>query len=549
MYIIVSSRNDKLLEIEEVLFSVEDFVCKISYGIDNLQIHNDNYGWCGIFGTTQNENSASELLYKYKRDQSISRENLKDRYLSVLIDKEKRQLIVTRDKIGKQHAFYASTANGFIVSTAIDPVISFLGKSGLQLRRESIELYLAFQYIPSPFTVFENILQIPISSQVKYSEGKVVVTKYQEHSRDIGEFSLLPGSTKNDLKTLLLDSFRNQGIYDYKNVGAFLSGGVDTSSNVSIMVEELKIKPKVFTAVFEDATYSEVEYARDVAHKFGLDHYVISIGPESAKYINEMIGQFDNPIGDRATLPQFILSKKAKEIGVDCMVSGEGGDEVLGYPRNLPEYIVPKDNLSSCELAKLYLSYSQLNSKEIVNSLLGIVEENAYVEEYLAEMYEELNSQYSFEKIYYGQWQTWLIENVLMKDHQIFKYFSIDYIAPFIDANIMSHMMSQSPYIKPSLLSNKSYLKTSLRAILPERVITKKKQKFDVPIGAWFKDSLADYLFDMLFVERSYLLEQLNTKVIKKMYKEHLSGESDFNRQLWALLVLDLWYKAKLSQI
>ncbi len=501
----------------------------------------------GAYNGTSSDNLASVYLEKYvgKPEEFLLISN--GNFLVIEYDRHTRSLTALRDLIGLKHAYYSVTSEGICLSSSIIPVLKFRGKGNNDISAESLDLYLTFQYLPQPYTLFENIFQLPLNKRLSYKDNEIkfINNKYsyiEMLNRHKKEYT-------TDLQDILSESFKRQ-IGDTKTkIGAFLSGGMDTSSNIAILASDLGIRPTVFTAAFKEIDYDETPYARIMAEKYQLEHNILTITSDAMKELPTISALFDNPIADRAIIPEYIICQKAKEMGITHMVTGEGGDEVLGYPRNLPEDIHFEKRLFKNEaLAEFYYSLSGLIQKDLRRKLL-IKFNNSNYHDYLCELYQEMDSFHPFEKIYYGQWQTWMIDNVLIKDTQLFQNLSLQFISPYMDLDLMKHCMSLTVVQKMEFLRNKNYLKNGLKKILPHEIIHKSKHKFHVPISEWLRYELYEQAHDTLLDTGGAIDKFIDKKIIIRMLEDHKRGKIDYNRPLWGLLFLENWYKMKKDYI
>ena len=504
--------------------------------------------WVMILGTISYSNlhinNPKDVAIVYASEYITSPDsflNLCDgNFLVAAYDKQKRKLTMLRDALGLKHVYYSSTSDGFCISTSLRLLLQIKKSKKVEISLEALNHYLTFQYIPQPYTMFIDIHQVPLQSTVTYENGNCVVKSFNITINQFLDNHI--SSTNSSLKTLLINSFNRQLTSQQTKVGAFLSGGMDTSGNVAILAEFLGIKPITFTAAFHEAEYDETPYAKIMAKHYTLEHHVVIVTSKIIEHVSTISGLYDNPIADRAILPEYIICKMAQEMGINYMVSGEGGDEILGYPRNLPENVMFSKELYANDklLAEYYYSYSALIQKDHRNKLLQTSVNNH--EDYLANFYKTLGKIHPFEKIYYGQWQTWLIDNVLMKDTQLFKNSSLKFVSPYIDVELMKHIATLDVDEKMIKLCNKNYLKEELHDILPDKIIHKKKHKFKVPISEWIRENSYSLFHEKLLANNSLVNGYMDQKLVLSMLEDHKKGKHDYNRPLWALYFLENWY-------
>lgn len=517
-----------------------------------------NY-FCLVYGDIYNpimnkHNNTAEMIFTlFVNNKTNIFSKLDGRYLIVLYDKLQKKIYAVRDPIGFQHVFYFNK-NSFFLSTSQQDLLNFLGKHEVEIDKKALDLYLTFQYLPFPYTMFTNVLQLPPSSILIKQKLKTTILKY-EYSNDDNNLFNVETNYSGRIKEILTQSFKKQ-INNNKNIGGFLSGGMDTSSNIALLSEYLNIKPTVFTASFDEKEYDETKYAKKITSKFNLKHHFIKISKDMIFDLYKIVKLYDNPIGDRAILPEYFICKHASSLGINKMVSGEGGDEILGYPRNLKEspsiLNIIKNTSDNFELAKLYIDLTAVFSRQERSHLLGYLENQLISEKLLSGLYDTFNTINPFERILYGQWNTWLIDNVLIKDNQIFQKYNMSYITPYIDNDLMT-LLKKIPLRNKTIgLKDKYYLKTMMKGMLPKSILKRKKHKFHVPINEWFKGGIYTLLYETLTAKNSYVNNHMDNKIILKLLIDHKKNVVDNNRKLWILLFFELWqnnYKQTINNI
>lgn len=515
-----------------------------------LTIWKEKEAICFLYGTIFSEGMTGKRIIRTYRKNGISAlSNISGRFLIIIYNKQTHTLICFRDSIGLQHGYYSKIGSSYIISTSLPLLLKttrILGMS-MDVDPRGIGYYICFQYLPSPFTLFKNKYQIPPKTFLEFtfsSERRIVYDPIFEGSNGFTTKTL--EENVEDIKELLVSSINKQLAFATKRVGVLLSGGMDTSTAVSLLVEECGIKPIAFTAAFSEKGYDESEDARVVAQKFGLHHEVVMITPEMIEFIPTIVKAYDSPLGDKSVLAEFFIFRILKDFRISHLVTGEGGDEIFGYPRSRDGNEM-YSNLSvvNNQLAKFYLeitSVSPHKERKMLLNNLGI--ESMLGENYLEGLYSKWVQLSAFEKLYVGQWNTWLIEDVNMKDSQLAKYLNVNVILPFVDINIMKYMVNLSLSKKLEGLSGKRFLKMMMKETLPYSILKKPKHKFWLPFDEWLRREKYDYLRENLLQERSLVDNYFDKKIIKRIIHTHKNRRQDNSRLLWALLFLNVWYKA-----
>lgn len=532
-------KNNKIIYDDEVIYAeITDKERSVS------QFYETTHGWTLIIGNISYRNKNDSNTAKMYGDKYVDSpkkflEYCEGNFVVIYYDKKKRGLTVFRDALGLKHVYYSISADIFSLSTSLRQLIQAENNLRSNINIQSLNDYLTFQYIPQPNTMFENVYQLPLRGYIIYQDKNLKKLLFEQSITSF--FNDHSANGKHNLRVLLKASLERQLPNKSAKIGAFLSGGMDTSSNIAMLASLLNIKPTVFTAAFKEVEYDETPYAKIMADKYNLEHHIITVTSKVIEETNTISSLYDNPVADRAILPEYLICNLAKEIGIEYMVTGEGGDEVLGYPRNLPEDITfPQEVFTdNRKLANLYYSFSGLLPKELRKSLL----KNKFTDNnYLKILYDRSGKNHPFEKIYYGQWQTWLIDNVLMKDTQLFNNSNLKFISPYMDIPLMKHVMKLPVEKKMIFLRNKNYLKETLKDILPSEIIYKQKHKFHVPITEWMRGEYYPLFYDTLTKSDGLVDTYLDKRLIIKMLQDHKKGVNDYNRPLWALFFLENWY-------
>lgn len=520
---------------------------------DPYDFHETPAGWCLLLGQPLRYGLAQPatpvtarecLRQAYKSlDRFIG--GTEGRYLAVLCDTATRTVRVFADPAGLQHAYYTTTPYGFCLATSITEVLRFRG--AMSISPAALDLFLTFQYVPNSHTMFDGVSQVPLRAAVTYDRSQTTTAPYSLAEAGSGVSFSQQALAPAQIRDILLDSLRKQLPPDSAAVGAFLSGGIDSSTNVVLAANDLGVKPVVFTAGFRDADFDETPYAAIMADQYGLEHHIAVVDADSLRHLPAISALFDNPVADRAALPEFVLCQAASDAGITHMLSGEGGDEVLGYPRNLPDQLpVDLATISNHQAAQYYYGVSALMDESSRRALLPGIKAG---DDYLSSLYTRLPGGAPFEKIYYGQWQTWLIENVLMKDLQLLAGAGMSFASPYISRTLMDYMSTLPLAVKLEGLHHKRFVRQALGDRLPAEIHRKPKHKFGVPAAAWFRTDAYGMLHDTVLATSGFCAQHLDAAVVRKLLTEHKSGHHDHNRALWALLFLEFWYSAKEQQV
>lgn len=518
----------------------------------DIYLHNGNL--CLILGHVSGKRTAERVYEEYRCRGTSAITALDGHFVVVIYEGASRKVSVVRDKVGLRHAYYWTHGEDFILSTELPWLMDTISADGeasqAGIDSESLALYICFQYLPTPHTMFEGIWQLPHASTLAArQDGKLSLQRHPtlpeaESGADRQEPNLAPEEHSQRIESLLGESLAEQ-LNGAGHIGAMLSGGYDSTTNAVVMVEHLGIRPITFTATFQEPGFDESPFAKVVAEHYGLRNVAFEIRPNIAEVLADIVTSFESPNADQAAFSEYFLCQAAREHGCQSLVTGEGGDEVLGYPRTdgkgLDFYNLPED---LGELARLYFEQTFLAPQDVrseICSRLGVDMNLPY--QYLKGVYGKFSDRTPFEQIYFGQWQTWLIDGVYMKDSRVAKHFRLDPIFPFMDARLMGYAAGLTSSQKLSGLDEKRFLRGILETQVPREILDRKKHKFWLPFSDWFRGEAREYLRESLLCSEGLVSEYFGDDLLRRLIDEHETGVADRSRLLWAFLFLEIWLK------
>jgi len=519
------------------------------------------------------------LIYLYKKFKEKMLEKLRGMFAFAIWDDKEKELFLARDRIGIKPLYYTFVNGTFIFASEIKAILEY-PEVKRQVNEEAFYHYLSFLTTPPPLTLFEGIYKLPAGHFLKLDRnGRFSVKQYWNVFEKITPFkSRDEGFYTEKILSLLDESVRLRMIADVP-VGVFLSGGIDSSTNVALFSKHTD-KVKTFSIGFKNAPkFNEFKYARMVAQKFKTQHYETIINEDDLiEFLDTLVYHQDEPIADPVCVPVYFLSKLAKENGVTVCQVGEGSDELFcGYPvwgillklQHLSRYwrIVPsfirKFGLKTLEIAgKGKSMYYELLRRGHTNESIfwGGAEaytpqqKNLFLSDGLKKKIGRMNSYEVVEKYYkeflerspikdYLTFMTYLDlsfrlpELLLMRVDKMSMIVSLECRVPFLDHKFVEFAMSIPEEIKIKKGILKYILKKAVKGVIPDEVIYRKKQGFGVPVRNWFHKKLGKVMKNKLvkFAEKS---ELFNPVLIKKMVNTTERGDS-----LWFLFNFILWHE------
>ncbi|UCC38244.1 MAG: asparagine synthase (glutamine-hydrolyzing) [Candidatus Aminicenantes bacterium] len=511
-------------------------------------------------------------------------QELRGMFAFALWDRREEKLILVRDRIGIKPLYYTLHEDGTLIFASELKAILVHPKVKRALEPRALDLFLTLEYIPSPLSIFKNIHKLPAGCILIYKRGKTQIKKYwdikqeSKTSEKISKATLV--SITDKLYSLLKESVQLRLISDVP-LGAFLSGGIDSSSIVGLM-SELRISPlRTFSIGFEETSYNELNHARRIAQKFNTLHEELILQPQVLDSTEKLIRHLDEPLGDFSIFPTYLISKMARS-HVKVILSGDGGDELFGgyehyqaqklsefplpsiFQKNLPAVV--KKFPPSAKKKGIWnkirrygqgLEYSPdhkhlrwmmffspggkkgLYSKDLICELDGIKEIREVAP--FQKIFHNLNCFDPISGELYLDLKTYLVDDILVKVDRMSMAASLETRAPLLDHKIVEFLFKLPGNLKLKGLTSKWIFKKTMERLLPSANILRSKEGFSIPIKNWLRQELKDMMFDYLNHKRIKAERLFNFDYIKNMMDSHLEGRENYSHQLWALLVFEIW--------
>jgi asparagine synthase (glutamine-hydrolysing) len=534
---------------------------------------------------TRSDTEAIVHAYEQYGVACVSR--LRGMFAFALWDATERRLLLARDRVGKKPLYYVHDADHLAFASELkallqDPAVKRV------VRLDGLDDYFSFGVVPAPKTIFEGIAQIPPAHILVWERGRLRVSEYW----DVPYGGAAPRSEREALEAfgeIFDDAVRVRLMSDVP-LGAFLSGGVDSSAVVESMTR-LSGRPVVTTSVgFAERAFSELDHARAVADTLRADHREVMVEARAADVLPRLIWHLDEPFADPSALPTYYVAKAARE-RVTVALSGDGGDEVFaGYQRRyglnrweskarrfLPRW------LRAGVLGPLGRVYPKadwlprpLRARYVLQNL-GTSFERAYFDDMSvfrgeakrallsSEVHRELGNHDSFTnfaahfervrgldpltQILYVDLKTWLANDILVKVDRMSMASSLEVRAPLLDHKVIEFAATLPSDLKYRGWTSKYLLKKHLEGRVPDRVIHRPKQGFDVPLAAWLRGELREMGEDLLFAPRSIGRGYVRQGVVRRLWDTHQGGVQDCSSEIWALMALELWHRVLLDQV
>jgi asparagine synthase (glutamine-hydrolysing) len=517
------------------------------------------------------------LYDKYGKD---CLKHLRGMFVFAIYDEREQTLFCARDRVGKKPFKYFFDGKTFLFASELKAILT-----QPEYQREpdfvAIHHYLTLQYVPAPLTGFVGIKKLPAahSLTLDLKTGRLAIERYWQ--LDYSKKLALP---ENEWKKRVIDKLdeavKLRMISDVP-IGAFLSGGVDSSAVVALMARHSATPIKTFSIGFKEEQYNELPYARMVAEKFGTEHTEFVVEPHAIELLPMLVRQYEEPYADSSALPTYYVSKLTRE-HVTVALNGDGGDEnFAGYTRyaalraslllehfswlaksvGVPVTKLLADSIPTTLTSRLHRLAKTL-SVDYRERYMGFTsyfttEQKAalYTNEFqeqvwsndtyrlIAERFLESGSKNQTEQAVYADFATYLPEDLLVKVDIATMAVSLEGRSPFLDHKLLE-LSAQIPFnLKLKGFNDKKYiLKEALRGLVPDEVMDRPKMGFGIPIDHWFRHELRDYAYAKLLSGELVRRDIVRPEAVKRILDQHTGTNINFAPHIWALLTLELWF-------
>lgn len=482
-------------------------------------------------------------------------------------DADERCLFLSRDRLGKKPVYIFRFAGGIAFSSELKGFYP-LPEFEREIKPEALHYYFSLRYIPAPLAIWKDCEKLKQATWLKiWSDGREESGTYWQISDEPDALKMTVREKDDHLYEIIKMAVKQRLRSDVP-VGAFLSGGIDSSLVAALMAESLNRKIKTFTISFAEKEFDEGKYAKEVADILGTDHHEFKVNPdEMLDVLPSFVECYDEPFADQSAIPTMINSRIARS-QVTVALTGDGGDEpFLGYERFLwIKYFHNFENMPYLR-SKASFALSKL-SGPVSRKLSGILrcEDGPSAYAYIMDSWKQgdVSRLLGFKgpdatAIYngllrdsYGKDLRWLSradiclylpDDILCKVDRASMWYSLEVRSPLLDHRVIEWALKLTVEERMNYLKGKLPLRNLLRRYLPSKLINRGKKGFAVPIGKWFKDDLKELVLDELSEPSLRQHGLFDSATVKSLLKAHMSGADDFTTPLWQLLVFQLWYK------
>jgi asparagine synthase (glutamine-hydrolysing) len=523
--------------------------------------------------TTNSDTEVIVHAYEEYGDDCVK--HLRGMFTFAIWDRKRHRLLAARDRFGKKPLNYYWDGERLIFGSEIKSIL----QAGIprEINPIALDEYLVYGYVSAPNTLFKGVMKLPAAHILTYEDGQISTKRYWELS--FNPTCQDDEATAIERTRALLKEAVQVRLMSEVPLGAFLSGGIDSSMVVGLMSSMMSQPVRTFSIGFDEDDYSEIPYARQIAKHFGTDHHEFFVRPDLVSVLPELAWAYDEPFADASMLPTYYVSKLAKE-RVTVVLTGDGGDEIFGgYTRyagessihHIPPFLrfllafgskLMPDGMRGKK--RLHFLGQDLPDRYVQN--LACFPENSRSSMYTQDYFAQLRDHDPFERhlsefrkvqhldivtqMQFVDVHTYLTDDILVKVDKASMFNSLETRAPMLDQCLVEYVSSIPSALRVRNGVLKYLLKKVASDFLPVEILTRSKRGFGIPIQHWFRSDLMAFSYDLLDSPRGRQRGIFDPQFIRHLLKAHIvRRRGDFSDAIWALLCLELWFQVYMDEV
>jgi asparagine synthase (glutamine-hydrolysing) len=522
------------------------------------------------------DSDTETIVHAYEEDGPDCVRRLRGMFAFALWDGRKEELLLARDRAGKKPLYYTLTPSGTLVFGSELKSLLEHPEVAREIDEEALDAYLAFGYVPDPLSIFRGVRKLPPGHRLRFARGRVEVEEYWDFGFDAETEERPEAEWVEELRELLAEAVRVRLVADVP-LGAFLSGGVDSSAVVGLMARATGAPVKTFSIGFREDSFDELAYARVTAQKFATDHHEFVVTPDICGVVDELAWHFDEPFADSSAIPTYMVSKLARE-HVKVVLSGDGGDELFGgytryaveagrrrfervpgllrrgvmgpLSRRLPHGARGRNFLHNVSLdavaryadnVSLFTALTKplLYAPDFRARVEAAPAPAARFEEYAA----RVRAGDPLDVLLYLDSKTYLPGDILTKVDRMSMAVSLEARTPLLDHRLIEFVTRMPASLKMRGGVTKYVFKQAARGLVPDEILDRPKQGFGVPINHWINRELRARIRETVGSPRALQRGYFDPSYVALLLDEHERGRRDHSPQLWSLFMLELWHR------
>ena len=529
---------------------------------------------------TKTDTEVIVHLYEEEGENFVKR--LRGMFAIALWDERRKTFLLYRDPIGIKPMHYWFHQGALVFGSEIKAVLQY-PRVNQELSLPALNDFLSFLYIPAPRTIYRDIHKLEAGQFLRYQEGQIKIEQYWDVSYEIDQ-KVTEKQWMEKLRGALEESVELHKISDVP-IGAFLSGGMDSSTIVGLLSRNGKQPVKTYSMGFKNSHFNELPYAREVAKHFGTEHHERVVETNAFSLLPKIIAGFDEPFADSSSIPTYLVSEFARQ-DVKVALSGDGGDELFGgylwtrkelwiekyralpaaVRRQMENLFLQKDyqplretgllsmfkrflydaRLSPVEsFARRAMSFQPWMKKELFQPWISEQLEKDQSLNLVERFFSRDSAKSVIDKFLYLDSKIYLPDDLLAKVDRMSMIHSLEVRVPLLDHKLIELAATIPFSMKFKGNTTKYILKKAMQDLLPPVVLRQRKQGFSIPIQQWFRHELAQYAKNLLLDKKASSAKYFRTDYVKWLLEEHSSGRQRFGTQLFALVIFELWCRGR----
>lgn len=530
----------------------------------------------------QTHSDTETIVHAYEEYGVACVDRLSGMFAFAVWDARARKLFVARDRVGKKPLYYTLTPDGVLLFASELKSLLEYPHLRREINAEAVDAYLTFGYVPDPLSIFRDIHKLPPGHFLTFADGAVAVQEYWDFP-----FAPAVGAHRSEddyleeLRARLDEAVRVRLMSEVP-LGAFLSGGVDSSAVVALMRRHMNQPVKTFSIGFHEDSYDELKYARLAAQHFETEHHEFIVTPDICDIVDDLVWHFDEPFADSSAIPTYMVSKLARQF-VTVALSGDGGDELFaGYTRyaidrqrrgfaRLPRFVRRglmqplSRHLPHGAWGRNYLHNIALDAHDryidSVSLFTSLNKRSLYTGDFRAQLdgkhlataqfrdyAARIRTGEPLDALLYLDSKTYLPGDILTKVDRMSMAVSLEARAPLLDHHLIEFVTRIPAAFKMPGQETKHIFKRALEGLVPEEILRRPKQGFGVPLDQWINKQLRTRMHETLTEARTRTRGYVEPAYVNTLLAEHERGRRDHAGSLWALLMLELWHRTFVDQ-
>lgn len=535
---------------------------------------------------TKSDTEMIVHLYEEKGEDCVH--DLRGMFGFALWDSKQKRLMVARDRIGIKPIYYALDDEKLLFGSELKSLLQDPDLSR-DFDHFALNCYFSFMNTLAPDSIFKNVRKLLPGQYFIYENDKFRIENYWQFSLQENR-TLTEADAIEQLVEKLQESVKIRLISDVP-LGAFLSGGIDSSSVVALMSKVSDSPVKTFSIGFKSKAFNELEYARQVAKQYNTDHHEFMVEPDAIPIIDDLIWYLDEPFSDPSAIPTYFVSKIARE-QVTVVLTGDGGDEMFaGYSgynveavlnrfRKIPGFIrngiiknvlnifpntpFAKFNEQKARMARI-LERVDMPAEQRFFSRHHVFSGDEKHQLYAADFMTSLNGEFDItdrlmsyidfpnkanpvDKMLFLDTNLYLPNDMLVKVDRMSMAASLEARVPLLDHILVEFVSTLPSHMKVRGTTTKYILKKAMERFLPNEILYRRKQGFNVPLNEWFRNDLTQLASDVLLDRVTTNRGILNRTAIENIIQSHQKKERDLSFQIWSLIVFEKWCRRFLDE-